>query len=78
VGQVRQSPIGTHRPLLGPLQQPRMIDDYGAVGGMITDRENRSTRRQPASVPPRPPQIPHDITLDRTRAAAVGSRRLSA
>jgi hypothetical protein len=29
-------------------------------------------------VPLRPPQIPHDLTWVRTRAAAVGSRRLTA
>jgi hypothetical protein len=48
-----------------------MIDDEcGVVGG--------STRIKPAPVPLCPPQIPHDLTLDRTRAAAVGSRRLTA
>jgi hypothetical protein len=30
------------------------------------------------SVPLCPPQIPHDLTWDRTRAAAVGSQRLTA
>jgi hypothetical protein len=29
-------------------------------------------------VPLYPPQIPHDLILARTRAAAVGSRRLTA
>jgi hypothetical protein len=29
-------------------------------------------------VPLRPPQIPHDLTRDRTRAAAVESRLLTA
>jgi hypothetical protein len=29
-------------------------------------------------VPLCPPQIPHDLTWDRTRAAAVGSQRLTA
>jgi hypothetical protein len=37
-------------------------------------RGKRSTRRKPATVPLCPPQIPHDLT----RAAAVGSRRLTA
>jgi hypothetical protein len=51
-----------------------MIDDEcGAVGGMRIGRENRSTRRKPAPVPLCPPQIPHDLTWARTRAAAVGS-----
>jgi hypothetical protein len=50
------------------------VDDYGAVGGMRIGRGNRSTRRKPAPVPLCPP---HDLTWDRTRAAAVGSQRLT-
>jgi hypothetical protein len=53
-------------------------DDYGAVGGMRIGTGNRSTRRKPAPVPHCPPQIPHDLTWDRTQAAAVGSQRLTA
>jgi hypothetical protein len=69
LGGVRLSPLGTSA-TVGLLYQPRMIDDdYGAVGGMRIGRGNRSTRRKPAPVP----QIPHDRTWDRTRAAAVGS-----
>jgi hypothetical protein len=41
-------------------------------------RGNRSTRRKPASVPLCSPQIPHNLTWALTRAAAVGSRRLTA
>jgi hypothetical protein len=48
------------------------------VGGMRIARGNRSTRRKPAPVPLCPPQIPHDLTWDRTRTAAAGSRRLTA
>jgi hypothetical protein len=67
------------RPLFGPLYQPRMIDDEcGVVGRMRTGRGNRSTLRKPAPVPLCPPQIPHNLTWDRTRAAAMGSRRLTA
>jgi hypothetical protein len=51
--------------------------DAGEIGVMI-GRGNRSTRRKPAPVPLRPPQIPYDLTRTRTRAAAVGSRRLTA
>jgi hypothetical protein len=48
-----------------------MIDDeYGAVGGMSIGRGNRSTLC--------PPQISHDLTWDRTGAAAVGIQRLTA
>jgi hypothetical protein len=79
LGGVRLSPLGTSA-TVGLLYQPRMIDDYdyGAVGGMRIGRGNRCTRRKPAPVPLCPPQIPHDLTWDRTRAAAAGSRRLTA
>jgi hypothetical protein len=49
-------------------------DECGAVGGMRIGRETRSNWRTPAPVPLCPPQIPHDLTWDRTRAATVGSR----
>jgi hypothetical protein len=50
--------------------------DNGEIGGMI-GKENWSTRRKPAPVPLCPPQTPH-AARTRTRAAAVGSRRLTA
>jgi hypothetical protein len=78
LGGVRLSPLGTSA-TVGLLYQPRIInDDYRAVGGMKIGRGNRSTRRKPAPVPLCPPQIPHDLTRDRTRAGAVGSQRLTA
>jgi hypothetical protein len=78
LGGVRQSPLGTSATVV-LLYQPQMIDDgCGAVGGMRIGRGNRSTRRKPAPVPLCPPQIPHDMTWVRTRAVAVGSRRLTA
>jgi hypothetical protein len=45
---VRLSPLGSAA-TTGLLYQPRMIDDgdCGAIGGMKTDRGNRSTRRKP-------------------------------
>jgi hypothetical protein len=58
------------------LYQYQMIDDdddCGAIGGMQSDRGNRSTRRKPVPVPLCPPQIPHDLTRARTRAASVGN-----
>jgi hypothetical protein len=82
LGGVRLSPLGTSATAV-LLYQPRMIDDddiddYGVVGGMRIGRGNRSTRRKPAPVPLCPPQISHDLTWDRTRAAVVGSQRLTA
>jgi hypothetical protein len=47
-------------------------------GGMKIDRGNRSTRRKHAPAQLCPPQIPLDQTRARTRAAAVGSQRLTA
>jgi hypothetical protein len=47
----------------------------GEIGGTI-GRGNRSTRRNPAPTPLCPPQTPHARTW--TRAAAVGSQRLTA
>jgi hypothetical protein len=52
-------------------------DECGAVGGMI-GRGNWSTWRKPATMSLCSPQIPHDLTSARTRAAAEGSRRLTA
>jgi hypothetical protein len=63
-----------------PIVQPQMIDegDCGAIGGMKLGRGNRSTQRKPAPAPFCPPQIPLDQTRAQTRAAAVGSQRLTA
>jgi hypothetical protein len=75
-GGVRLSPLGTSANIWPIVPAPD--DECGVVGGMRIGRGNRSTRRKPAPVPLCPPQIPHDLTLDRTRAAAVGSRQLTA
>jgi hypothetical protein len=73
------SPLGTAA-IPGLLYQSHMIDegDCGAIGGMKIGRGNRSTRGKSAPAPLCPPQIPHDQTRARTRAAAVGSQRLTA
>jgi hypothetical protein len=57
-----------------------MIDDGDceAIGGMQFGRGNRSTRRKPTPVPLCPPQIQHDLIQAQTRAAGVGSQRLTA
>jgi hypothetical protein len=53
-------PLGTtatNRPTV-----PAQADyDDAEIGGMMTGRGNRSTRRKPASVPLCPPQIPHTL-----------------
>jgi hypothetical protein len=57
-----------------------MIDDdeCEAVSGMRSGRGNRSTRRKSSPVQLCPPKVPHELTWARTRAAAVGSQRLTA
>jgi hypothetical protein len=83
-GAVKLSPLGTSAtnwhivPALDDDDDDD--DDYecGIVGGVRIGRVNQSTRRKPAPVPLCPPQIPHDVTWARTRAAAVGSRQLTA
>jgi hypothetical protein len=66
------------RPLNGLLYLPRVIMMDGEIGGMKIGRGNGSTRRKPAPAPLCPPQTPLDQTRARTRAAAVGSQRLTA
>jgi hypothetical protein len=44
---------------------------------MRIGRGNRSTRRKLAPMPLRPPQIPHDLTWDRSLVSVVRSRRLT-
>jgi hypothetical protein len=73
-GGVQLGPLGTSaidRPIL---PAPGAYDG-GEIGGMI-GRGNRSTRRKPDPVPLCPPQTPH-AARTRTRAAAVGSQRLT-
>lgn len=65
-----------HRPLIGLLHQHRMMDEYGAYGGMRIGRGTR-TRRKPAPMQLCPPQIPHELIWGWTRAAAVGNRRIT-
>jgi hypothetical protein len=72
-------PLGTAA-ISGLLYKPQMIDDgdCGAIDGMKFGRGNQSTRRKPAPAPLCAPHIPHDQTQARTRAAAVGTQRLTA
>jgi hypothetical protein len=55
-----------------------MINEYEAISGMGTGRGNRSSRRKPDPVTFCPPQIPYDLTWDRTRAAVTRSLRPTA
>jgi hypothetical protein len=79
ISGVGLSPLGIAA-TSGLLYKLQMVGegDCGVIGGMRIGRGNRSTRRKSAPAPLCPPQIPHDQTRDRTRAAAVGSQRLTA
>jgi hypothetical protein len=70
------SPLGTAATNSPIMPAPGDYDDDGEFGGMIS-RETRSTRRKPVPVPLCLPQTPHAVRT-RTRAAAVGSQRLTA
>jgi hypothetical protein len=70
-------PLGTSATEWPILSAP--VDyDNGKFVGMQIGRGNRSTRRKPTPAPLCPPQIPLDQTRVWTRAAAVGSQRLTA
>jgi hypothetical protein len=74
-GGVQLGPLGTaatNRPIV---PAPGDYDD-GEIGRMMIGKRNRSTRRKPAPMPLCPPQTPH-AARTRTRAAAVGSHRLT-
>jgi hypothetical protein len=70
-------PLGTSATEWPIVPAPGDYDD-GEFGGMKIGRGNRSTRRKPAPAPLCSPQIPLDQTRARTRAATVGSQRLTA
>jgi hypothetical protein len=46
----------------------RVINEYGTIGGRRIHRVNESIQRKPTPVPLCSPQIPHDLTWDRTWA----------
>jgi hypothetical protein len=50
---------------------------FEVIGGTEIGRGNRSTCRKAAPVSLCPPQIPHNLTRAQTKAAAVGSRRVT-
>jgi hypothetical protein len=68
--------LGTSATEWPTVPAPGDFDD-GEFGGMKIGRGNRNTRRKPAPAPLCQPEIPLDQTLARTRAAAVGSQRLT-
>jgi hypothetical protein len=76
-GGVQLGPLGTTATDWPIVLAPSDYDD-GEFGGMKIGRGYRSTRRKPTPAPLCPPQIPLDQTRVSTRAAAVGSQRLTA
>jgi hypothetical protein len=76
-GGVQMGPLGTSATEWPLIHAPGDYD-YGEFGGMKIGRGKRSTRKKPAPAPLCPSRIPLDQTRARTRAAAVGSQRLTA
>jgi hypothetical protein len=76
-GGVQLGPLGTAATEWPIVACPGGYDD-GEFGEMEIGKGNRSTRRKPAPAPLCSSQIPLDQTRDRTRAATVGSQRLTA
>jgi hypothetical protein len=75
---VQFGPLGTAATSRPIVPVPGDYDvECGAIGGMRIGRGDRSTRIKPAPVPLCPPQTPH-AARTQTRAAAVGSQRLTA
>jgi hypothetical protein len=74
---VRLSPLGTAA-IVWPIAPAPDDGDCEATGGIKIRMGNRSTRRKPTPAPLCPSHIPHDETLARTRASAVGIQRLTA
>jgi hypothetical protein len=76
-GGVQLGPLGTAATDWPIVPAPNDYDD-GEFGGMKIDpgKPKYSEKTRPSTTCP--PQIPLDQTRDRTRAAAVGSRRLTA
>jgi hypothetical protein len=74
-GEVQLGPLGTAATNRSIVPAPGDYD--GEIGVMMIGRGNWSTWRKPAPVPRCPPQTPH-ASRTRTRAAAMGSQRLTA
>jgi hypothetical protein len=53
-------PLGTVATNRSTVLAPSDYDD-GEIGGLMTGKETRSTRRKPAPVPLCPPQTPHAL-----------------
>jgi hypothetical protein len=62
------------QPIFALLYQYLMMDDKGgAVGGNDWKGKLKYSEKT-ATVPHRPPQIPHDLTGTETRSGAMGSQ----
>jgi hypothetical protein len=75
-GGVQLGPLGTAATNSPIVPAPGDYDD-GEIGGMMIGRGNQSTRRKTVPMPLCPSKTPH-AARTRTRAAAVGSQRLTA
>jgi hypothetical protein len=50
-----------------------MFNEHGDSGMRIGRGKKEYSKKEPTPVPLFPPQFPHELTWDRTRAAAVGT-----
>jgi hypothetical protein len=75
-GGVQLGPLGTAATKRSFVPASGDYDD-GEIGEMMIGTGNRSSRRKSAPVPLGPPQNPQ-AAWTRTRAAAVGSQRITA
>jgi hypothetical protein len=73
---VQLGPLNTAATNRPTVPAPCDYDD-GEIGGMLIGRGNRSTLRKPGPMPLCTPQNPHAAWM-RTRAAPLGSQRLTA
>jgi hypothetical protein len=53
-----------------------IIEEHGAVRGMMTGKGTRSTLTKPVPIIFCPLQIPHDMPMDQTRTTAVGKKTI--
>jgi hypothetical protein len=75
-GGVQLGPLGTAATKRPIVPAPGGYDD-GEIGGVMIGMGNRSTRRKSTPMSLCPSQTPHAVQT-RTRAAEVGSQRLTA
>jgi hypothetical protein len=57
--------------------EDRLVNKFGGAGEIRIGRLKQSTRRKPTQMILCLPQIPQELTCDRTRITSVGIRRIA-